>query len=211
MAQEKERGSRVDFENFKNGLLFIKDAIEQERGVLDFGPKGINFHYESNMSPDELEKEYNLQRENISEITEEVLEITDIVLSGRKNNIISNLKNQKSDLLQTFKERCNLVEKEFIDLSLTRRYFLQKNYKTALLDKFDWDIIVKRIEQDGKNIDFPSVIVRLRIKKEFTENPPVPKTETMVFESNIDEIDDLINNLEEIKSDLEDEEERLKR
>ncbi len=209
MSEEKK--PRVNFEKFKHGLSFIKDSIDQKKGELDFGPKGINFHFQGESPPDELENKYGIQVDDINEITEEVLEITEIILSGEKNRVISNLKEYDSDLLQTFKDRCKLVEKELIDLELTRKYFLQTNYKTALLDKVDWDIIVKRIKQEESEMDFPSAMVRIRIKKPFTDKPPVPKTETIVFESTINEIEDLINELNEIKKSLKKEEERLKR
>jgi len=208
MVQQGKKEPRVDFDGFKKGVSLIRDTLKEKRGELNFGIKGINFR--SDMPSNQLEDKYNLQKEDIDPIVNDVLEIINIVLSGKKDKVTTDLKDNKPNLLQTFKKRCELVERELIDQNLLRKYLIQTNYKTALLDKVDWDIITKRINRRKKTVDFPSAMVRVRVKKPFTDEPPVPKTETIVFESGIEEIEELIDELNEIKNSLKEEEERLK-
>lgn len=206
--EKEEKKPRVDIESFTKGVSFITDIINDNKGDLNFEPTGVNFRSEINL--EEIMDRYGLQDEEIDKVIKEVLEITNIVLSGKKKKIISDLEKNKPDILQTFNDRCKVVERDLVNLSLIQKYLIQTNYKTALLDKFDWDIIVKRVEHGNKKLDFPSAMIRLRVKKPFTDDPPVTKTETVVFEGGIDEIEGLINELNEMKKLLKKEEERLK-
>nr|WP_054858454.1 hypothetical protein [Methanobacterium formicicum] len=74
------------------------------------------------------------------------------------------------------------------------------------MDKFDWDIIIKKTEFNGKKLTFPTAMLRIRTRKPFSDNPPVMKTETFTLETGMEEIDQLINELEQIKKSLSKEE-----
>ncbi|GBE53922.1 hypothetical protein BMS3Bbin15_00068 [archaeon BMS3Bbin15] len=198
MDEKETEEPTVAFEDFKKGLSFVKDLIQKKEGDFYFGQNTISFHI--NKKPMDT---HIIHVRDLDKVVEEIMEITGIILSGEKDEVISDIDANKQHLLQTFKDRCALLEKELIDQNLYRKYDLQMNYKTALLDKFDWNVIIKR-KEPGKTVsEFPTAMIRVRVKKPFTDNPPVLKTETIVFESNIEEIEDLIKELSEIKVSLE--------
>lgn len=193
-------GPNVDINEFKIGVNFIRDSLNEGNAKFYFEPARTGIIFKRPPTKRFI-KEYGIEYENLKKIMDEILEITSILLSGEKNDIIANMGDNEA-VIETFKERCDIIYAEIITWNLIQRYNLQKNYKTSLLDKFDWDIIIKRKKFEDEMFTFPTAMLRIRTRKPFSEKPPVIKTETITLEAGLDEINSLIKQLNKIKKEL---------
>lgn len=201
---KKNLGPEVEFKDFTNGVALIKDSINNGVAKLYFEPARTGLVFKEPLVENFLD-DYHIQVDSLQKISKEVIEILSIILSNERENVISNLEDNQS-LIHAFKERCKIVNNELITWDLVKRFNLQKNYKTSLLDKFDWDIIIKHNKFRNKTLTFPTAMLRIRTRKPFSDNPPVIKTDTLTLEAGLEEIDSLINELTEIRTKLREEE-----
>ncbi len=203
MPMEEFGGSSEHFRAFKRALRFIKEIIEQGDGSFAFSPNKTIFEIRGELDVDALLSEHELDRDEISGPISEIVKDVTQILSGEKDRfkMVAEKRDGKKDRSMRH-ERMALVEEELIDEKLKRQFFLQRTYKTALLDKFDWEIIEKKHCPERCVKSYPTAFLRLRVKKPFTDNPPVLKTETVVFETNIDELEWLVDELNDLKRQL---------
>lgn len=200
----KETGPNVEIDDFKKGVDFVRDALENKKAKFYFEPAKTGIIFKKPPTKKSI-RDYGIEEAKIQDTVDEIIEIVSIILAGEKEEVILNIQDNKQ-VLQTFNDRCDIIGKEIINWNLIKRYHLQKNYKTSLLDKFDWDIIIKKKEFNGKKLTFPTAMLRIRTRKPFSDTPPVMKTETFTLETGIEEINQLIYELEEIKKSLSEEE-----
>lgn len=188
----------IDFERAVNAL-----AVLLENGdTISFTVDGVSVTADTKRRQEVLAR-YKLDEEGFDSIIQEILKIIVIIASDSKEEELETLKDKSAEL-QILKDKIGIVEKNLNMDKLRKKYQLQTTYKTNLLDKFDWEIIIKHFEKRKGELDlFPTVVLRFRIKRPFTEHPPVEKTETFVFECGKDEIETLISDLEEIKKHIE--------
>jgi hypothetical protein len=172
----KESGPNVETDDFRKGVNFIRDVLKDKKAKFYFEPAKTGIIFNKPPTKNSI-RSYDINDEKIQDIVDEIIEIVSIILAGEKEEVISNIQ-EKEELVQTFKNRCEIVEKEIVDWNLIKRFHLQKNYKTSLLDKFDWDIIIKKKEFNNKELTFPTAMLRIRTRKPFSDSPPVMKTET---------------------------------
>lgn len=193
-------GPNVNIDEFKMGVKFIRDSLNEGNAKFYFEPARTGIIFKRPPTKRFI-REYGIEYENLKKIMDEILEITSIILSGEKNDIIANIGDNET-VVETFKERCEIIYGKLITWNLIQRYYLQKNYKTSLLDKFDWDVIIKREKFEDEILTFPTAMLRIRTRKPFSEKPPVIKTETITLEAGLDEINSLIKELNKIKKEL---------
>lgn len=199
-------GPEVDIDDFKSGVNFIKDSLNEGNA---------NFYFESQKAGIKFKKppaknlitDYGINYDNIKKIANEIIEIVSIILSNEIEDVILNI-GDNEEVKETFKQRCDIIEREIINWKLIKRYHLQTYYKTSLLDKFDWDIIIKSKKLKKNILTFPTAMLRIRTRKPFSDSPPVMKTKTITLETGTDEIDYLIQELTKIRDELSEEEEK---
>jgi hypothetical protein len=188
--------AQIDIDVFSKAVDVMSRL--KAKGVLDlsFGVGRMSLGGDEELS-DEMLKEFNLSEELFGNIVSEILMISHNILGGNKNNLISKLKSKDKYI----KEKVDLLEHKFLDNKLRAKFLLNIGYKTNILDKFDWEIIRKYHKDYPKQLnEIPIAIMRFRIKHPFSDIPPVEKTETFIFETIPEEIDELISELNEIKN-----------
>ena len=192
----------MELTNFEKAVNILASLIKSGDATISFAVGGVSVKGEKGKRQEAIAK-HGLIEEDFDRIIPEILKITSIILSDSKKEEFEALKDAPEEL-QKLKDKVSIVGKRLDLGELTEKYQLQTTYKTNLLDKFDWEIITKCFEKEQGKLDpFPTAVLRFRIKRPFTDYPPIEKTETFVFECGKDEIESLISDMEEIKKYIE--------
>ena len=192
----------TELANFEKAVNILAVLIERGDAVISFSVGGVSVTGGKGKRQEVIAK-HGLNEEDFDRMVPELLEIIGTVASSSKKEKFEALKNTPEEL-QDLKDKIAIVEQNLKVDKLTEKYQLQTTYKTNLLDKFDWEVITKCFEKEQGELDpFPTAVLRFRIKRPFTDFPPVEKTETFVFECGKDKIESLISDMEEIKKYIE--------
>lgn len=191
--------TQIDIESFVKVINVISRLKAKEALRVSFGVGSMGIERNDELT-DELLTEVSISEETFNITVQEILMICYHILKDNKKNLISKLKEKDSDI----ERKIELVETKVLDEMLRAKYRLNEVYKTSIIDKFDWEVIKKyQSEQRKPHLeDLPVAILRFRIKHPFSDTPPVEKTETFVFETIIEEVDSLINELNKVKDQL---------
>nr|WP_054858455.1 hypothetical protein [Methanobacterium formicicum] len=120
----KELGPNVDIDDFKRGVNFLSDALANKKAKFYFEPAKTGIIFKKPPTKKSV-RNYGIDDSKIQDIIDEIIEIVSIILAGEKDEVILNIQDN-NEMLQTFNNRCDLIEKEIINWNLIKRYHLQK-------------------------------------------------------------------------------------
>ncbi|OEC85816.1 MULTISPECIES: hypothetical protein [Methanobacterium] len=201
---KKSNEPEVSIKDFEKGAMLIKDLIRKDLLEFNFGPSSMGFSAKEPLNPN-ITAEYEIQWEDVNSILNEVMEVTYLILSKEERELVLSLKDK--ELVKTFKERCKILRREIINKNIKRVFELQMNCKTSILKDLEWEIIVKRRNERGNSLKFPTTLIRMEtnpIKRGYDESKNL-----LVFESDLGKIEYLIKEFTKIKNLLEEEENKM--
>ena len=185
----------VNFDKFVKTVNLMAELLDQRELKITFSPFGVGIFSEKHVI-EEAAKRYGLKSEDLKRNFKEIMEIVHILLAHNKDNFIK--KRIKKD--KKISNRVGLVESKIINKEIKEKYLLNKTYKSNILEKFDWEIVKKyHDKEEGHLDDFPVATLQFRIRHVLNEIEGTEKIERFTFECTEYGIEELINELNNIK------------
>ena len=193
------KGSK-EMENFYQTVNIIETLLKSNGGIFNFNAGQIGFKVDIEILNNILTSS-EMDKEHFDESIDSILKLIPIILN-KKDMELSDFKDEIG--FSNFNEKYKTINTKLISKQLRDKFILENTYKTNLIDKFDWSIITKYYDSLIDDMEQLSVAqLRFRLRHPFSDDPNMDKTETFIMECDIYDINNIIEQLNKIKTHLE--------
>ncbi|MCK4798959.1 MAG: hypothetical protein KAT05_16410 [Spirochaetes bacterium] len=193
------KGSK-EMENFYQTVNIIETLLKSNGGIFNFNAGQIGFKVDIEILNNILTSS-EMDKEHFDESIDSILKLIPIILN-KKDMELSDFKDEIG--FSNFNEKYKTINTKLISKQLRNKFILENTYKTNLIDKFDWSIITKYYDSLIDDMEQLSVAqLRFRLRHPFSDDPNMDKTETFIMECDIYDINNIIEQLNKIKTHLE--------
>lgn len=200
--REKHKKTEVSLDDFKEALGIFKSLLNDGDMKLDFFPFGYSTAIEVDHLDDALASS-EIDKETFDAWGKEGIGLLRDILSDKEKRF---LKRYTEDEREEIEQKCEIIKKELITEELVENFLFQTTCKTYLLDDFDWEMIEHRGKEEEEY--FSTVMMQFKLRnpsKEFSRQtlPIGVGRESISFECRKGNIEELIEELEKIKTRFE--------
>ncbi len=200
--REEHKKTEVSLDDFKEAFGIFKSLLNDGDIKLDFFPFGYSTAIEVDRLDDALASS-KIDKETFGAWGKEGIGLLHDILSDKEKRF---LKRYPEDEKEEIEQKCGIIEKEIITEALVENFLFQTTCKNYLLDDFDWEMIEHRGKEEEEY--FSTVMMQFKLRnpsKEFSRQtlPIGIGRESISFECRKGNIEELIEELEKIKTRFE--------